>query len=414
MTETTPNIEPDPVVAEAARVAAVRATGLLDTPTAPEFDAITDLLAAACDVPIALVSLVDDHRQFFASHHGLGFRETPRDQAFCAHALAQPDELLVVPDATADQRFADNPLVTGPDGIRFYAGAPIRNPHGMVLGTVCLIDHSPREITIETERLLRHAAGQVEAILAAQARHAELADAHVELLDDTRELEASMADRSHFLAIAQHKLKTPLGIIVGWSRSLLSWDKLDPADRDEGLRALTRAADELRNQIDDLLDEARVQLIGQSIGHETIDLRELVDREIAQRNLDPARHPVRIDIAAGLQVVGDRDGMRHVLAHLLDNAVKYSPQGGAIEISATSLSSAVTVDITDHGVGLPTGDDDLFEPFHRGEGAATVARGTGLGLHIVRTLVQSMGGTVAATDHGDGATFTITLPRSVS
>ena len=121
----------------------MRNCAILDSLPEPAFDRVTQLAAKLFEVPIALVSLVDQDRQWFKSRVGLDIAETPRCMAFCAHAILS-DSPLIVPDATADARFSDNPLVTSPGGIRFYAGVPIQSPDGYSLGTLCVIDTSPR------------------------------------------------------------------------------------------------------------------------------------------------------------------------------------------------------------------------------------------------------------------------------
>jgi len=128
---------------EKERLAALRRFDVLDTPAEPEFDALTRLAAHVLGVPIALVSLIDSDRQWFKSHHGTELTETPRDISFCGHVVSE-DAPLVVPDASIDERFMDNPLVTGTTGIRFYAGFPLRTSDGFVLGTLCAIDTRPR------------------------------------------------------------------------------------------------------------------------------------------------------------------------------------------------------------------------------------------------------------------------------
>ena len=138
---------------ESERIAALRRYEILDTPPEEAFDRITKIVAAVLNVPIALVSLVDETRQWFKSHCGLDVEETPREYAFCAHAIMS-DRVLVVSDATQDPRFADNPLVTGEPGIRFYSGAPLRTKDGFILGTLCAIDLEPRKITEEQQHIL--------------------------------------------------------------------------------------------------------------------------------------------------------------------------------------------------------------------------------------------------------------------
>ncbi|MBA4802137.1 MAG: GAF domain-containing protein [Euryhalocaulis sp.] len=138
---------------EAGRQAALESFGILDTPATPEFDRLTRLATAAFDAPIALVSLLDKDRQWFKSCIGLHETSTPRDVAFCAHAILS-DEGLVVPDAKKDSRFANNPLVTGTPFIRFYAGAPLITDEGYRLGTFCIIDNHARDDLSRAERAM--------------------------------------------------------------------------------------------------------------------------------------------------------------------------------------------------------------------------------------------------------------------
>lgn len=127
------------------RLAALRAMLILDTPPEERLDKVAQFAAHEFDVPIALISLIDENRQWFKARVGLDVCETGRDVSFCAHAILQPD-IFVLPDSRADERFADNPLVTGPPHVIFYAGAPLAMPSGYTIGTLCLIDHEPRQL----------------------------------------------------------------------------------------------------------------------------------------------------------------------------------------------------------------------------------------------------------------------------
>lgn len=133
---------------EAERLAAVLNCGILDTADDPKFDRITRIVCHALRVPMALISIVDERRQWFKSRHGLDVRETPREWAFCAHAVCGTAP-FVVRDATADPAFSSNPLVTGPPHIRFYAGMPLLDRSGLALGTLCVLDVVPRELSTE-------------------------------------------------------------------------------------------------------------------------------------------------------------------------------------------------------------------------------------------------------------------------
>lgn len=144
-----------------ARVAALRRLGLLDSPPEERFDRITRTAQRLFGVDTALVTLVDADRQWFKSRQGLDVTETPRDVSFCGHAIAG-HEIFEVEDPSVDPRFADNPLVLGHPHVGFYAGCPIAGPNGEVIGTLCLVDHSPRVLDGDERESLRDLAGMVE------------------------------------------------------------------------------------------------------------------------------------------------------------------------------------------------------------------------------------------------------------
>ncbi len=158
---------------EPERLAALERAGLLDQPRSADLDDVVEIAASMFSTPIALVSLVDAERQWFAASIGLDAPETPRCDAFCAHSILEPP-IFVVDDATMDERFAGNPLVTGPPDIRFYAGAVVRSADGYALGTLCVIDRVPREFS-DVERLnLRGLAADVERHIVRRGRPASI------------------------------------------------------------------------------------------------------------------------------------------------------------------------------------------------------------------------------------------------
>lgn len=158
---------------EVQRLAALRACAILDTAPHPAFDCLTRAAALAFDVPISLISLVDAERQWFKSVLGVPLRETPRSVSFCSHTIGG-FEPMVVPDAMRDARFAQNPLVTGAPHVRFYAGAPLIEEDGYALGSLCIIDTRPRDLSPEQVRLLGHFADAVMHAIDAHRTRLEL------------------------------------------------------------------------------------------------------------------------------------------------------------------------------------------------------------------------------------------------
>ena len=177
---------------ESQRLQTLRDLKLLDTPPEERFDRVTRLAKQVFGTPIALVSLVDADRQWFKSRQGLDATETPRDISFCGHAILD-DKIMVVNDAESDQRFCDNPLVCGNPNIRFYAGYPLAAPDGNRIGTLCIIDEKPREMSHEQLQLLRELGRMVEEELIAAN-------------DATVDPVTRLSNRNGFLTIADHLL----------------------------------------------------------------------------------------------------------------------------------------------------------------------------------------------------------------
>ena len=249
---------------EKERLRALQSYEILDTEPEAAFDDLTELASQLCGAPVALVSLLDAHRQWFKSHHGLDASETPRDLAFCAHAILKPGP-LVVPDALADERFRDNPLVTGEPRVRAYAGVPLVDPDGHALGTLCVIDHAPRTFTPEALEVLQRLGRQVVAQL--QLRRA------------LRHARESAETQSRFLANMSHEIRTPLNGVIGLTGLLL--DTHLATQQRELVATVRDCGEHLLALVDDILDYSKLEAGKLVLESTAFDLKALAERALA-------------------------------------------------------------------------------------------------------------------------------------
>jgi len=241
-------IEPNVPSDEKKRLETLRALKILDSAPEERFDRLTRMAKRMFGVPISLVSLVDDNRQWFKSKQGLEADETPRDISFCGHAILG-EEVFIVPDAQTDERFKDNPLVVGEPNIRFYAGCPLRVSSGSKLGTLCLIDREPRELEEEDLQLLKDLATMAEQ---------EIAAIQLATLDEL----TLISNRRGFTTLGEHTLQVSRR--KNWPVTLLLFDlnKFKPINDNfghaEGDRALISFANAMRKTFRDSDVFARV------------------------------------------------------------------------------------------------------------------------------------------------------------
>ena len=384
---------------EVGRFAALNSYDILDTAPEQVYDDFTTLAARICGVPIALISLIDKDRQWFKSKIGLDPAETPREQAFCAHAIVD-NQLMVVPDASHDSRFDDNPLVTGIPHIRFYAGAPLVTDTGHGLGTLCVIDHVPRELT-------RDQLASLEALSRQLMTQLELRRAMLLLKEAERAKKA-------FVANVSHELRTPSTSIRG-ALALVRDSETNLADDSrELLSAAFRNADRLLALVNDLLDLERV-----GSGELAVEKRGCVLAPAIERAAETIR-PIAGDAGVSLKIEptpvtlhADPDRLTQVMINLLANAVRFSPRGRTVTVGVSPAADRVRVTIDDQGPGVPAAfRKAIFEPFKQVEGSAAHKKGgTGLGLAISHAIVREHGGVLDVTDTpGGGARFWFDLP----
>jgi len=392
---------------EAARLAALHDAQVLDTPPEEDFDDIALLASEICQTPMGMVSLIDRDRQWFKAKIGLDVPEAPRELSFCAHTITG-DELLEVRDARDDERFSDNPYVTGRLGLRFYAGAPVVLDGLHSVGTVCVVDNQPRTLTASQRRALRslarHASVQLES--RRYARHAG------EVAERLRELD-QMKDT--FLVSVSHEFRTPLSSIAGYLEVLLE-GSYEPQTERRFLSVMQRNSTRLLGLVEELLLVSRLTGTGMDLDRTDLDLTE-VSRAALESVRGAAEHrDVRlIDRSTGpVPARGDARRLGQALEHLLTNAVKFTGAGGEVVVQSHD-GDRPGVTIADTGMGIADRDlPHVFERFYRGKAAEVMAvPGPGLGLAIVRAIVDAHNGTVKIeSEPGVGTTVELVLPRA--
>jgi signal transduction histidine kinase/DNA-binding response OmpR family regulator len=430
---------------ERQRLAALQAYRILDTPPEESFDRITALATTLFHVPVSTISLIDESRQWFKSRIGVEATETPRNLAFCSHAI-RADEVLVIPDATQDERFRANPLVTGGPKIRFYAGAPLITPTGERLGTVCIIDFQPRASLTEAERanLERLAAivvdelefrrEQLRARTEAEAALREneqiirenkdqLAESHQQLAARAA-AEAANQAKTDFLANMSHEIRTPLNGISGFTQLLAASRDLSPENR-RYCDLIQTATSALLTVVNDILDFSKIEAGKFELDPSPFPLAGLIDNGLSIVRGTAAEKGLEIrvisDRALPRMLLGDRPRLQQILLNLLNNAIKFTPSGSVTlrAIAETSDPHAVRIrfEVSDTGIGLaPETKAALFQRFAQG-GSSTSRQfgGTGLGLAICKRLCEMMGGEIGVDSAlGEGSTFwfTVALPEA--
>ncbi len=399
------HIPASPPANEAARLAALRRYDILDTPIEQGFEDLTRLASFICGTPISTVTFVDERRQWFKSHRGIDDAETPRDQAFCAHAILQQD-VFIVPDATLDDRFSANPLVTSNPNIRFYAGAPLITADGLGLGTLCVIDRVPRTLTDDQLEALRALSRRTMAQLEMRKTLGDLYLAY-------RELESLAEAKGDFVSMVSRQLQAPLrGIGDRLARVLADPAALAEAEQRQAIGdalASTRRLEELSNEA---LDFSAAETGTIALRRDVCDVADLLASARDAPLLAPhgeRRVEAQADDEAGM-IAGDADRLVEALVKLLQVAIGYAPASEPVTIGAKAAGDGVEIVIRAEGPGMSPNDRArLFQPFSLGAGRGSAL---GLGPSTAKAIIEQHRGTVRVVGEvGDGTTFVVSLPR---
>jgi signal transduction histidine kinase len=381
---------------EAERLKALRSYDILDTAVEPAFDDITRLASYICQTPISIVSLVEDTRQWFKSEIGLGIRETPIAQSICAHALLE-HSFLEVPDTTLDPRFVNSPLVIGEPHMRFYAGALLRTPDGLPLGTVCVLDSKPRVLTAEQRDMLAALARQVMAQM--EFRRALL-------LSDRLQ-----RNIPRLMAVAGHDLKQPLQVMI------MAIDRIrakltDEKDR-ERLGYAVDAGMRMAEELDRLAETSALQAGTGTPELKAIPLAEVFASITRNWRLHADAKGLRLVVMPTRAVVVSDPGMlRAILGNLVGNAIKYTAQGTVL-IGTRRRGNAVSIEVLDSGSGIPKEQlGAIFDAFHQ---INPTSEGRGRGRARVPRPPEALGHAVTLkSDLARGSHFSVLVPLAAN
>jgi two-component system, sensor histidine kinase len=384
---------------------------ILDTLDEQIWDDLALLAAYICQTPIAAISFVDQERQWFKAITGLEAKETSREVAFCAYAILQK-EPLIINNATEDPRFQDNLLVINEPLIRFYAGAQIESKEGFSLGSICVIDRIPRNLSQEQITALKTLSRQVTALLDlhAQNHHLQLGKQNAEALSQTK---------SHFIADMSHELRTPLNAIIGFSELLLedAPQAFEPIQTREDLEKILNAGRHLLGLVNDILDLSKIEAGKMRVFLENTDLHNFILRiyaalsPLAKKNNNQFTLD-QIEDLVTKEIQTDQQKLRQILYNLLSNAFKFT-KNGTVSLTVTIETKGVYFKIQDTGIGIGPEDQlKLFEIFEQANSSiAPKYGGTGLGLALSQKFANMLDGKISVeSEIGKGSLFTLYLP----
>jgi len=402
-------IKPDIPKNENERLENLKSYQILDTLPENEYDEITYLASQICGTPISLISLIDETRQWFKSHHGLQATETPKEYAFCAHAINDPGNILIVPDSRIDERFHDNPLVTGDPYVIFYVGIPLVTPMGYPLGTLCVIDNKPKKLDESQINALKALANQLIKLL-------ELRISLIELRKSEEKLRELNATKDRLFSIIGHDLRGPISSFKSIIDLLVSdCDLFDSESLMDILHEIQKSAGSTYDLLENLLAWARSQQNEIVFSPEEIVLDEIVLKTIdLLSNLSKNKGIViNNNITGNTIVYADKNMLMTVLRNLISNAIKFTPKGKQIHVLASKNKKEHLITVKDEGTGIKP--ENLKKLFKNTEHLTTYGtngeKGCGLGLLLCKDFIGKHNGNIWVESELDkGSSFIFTLP----
>ncbi|MGF1637819.1 MAG: ATP-binding protein [Cyclobacteriaceae bacterium] len=391
---------------EIARLQSLLDYQIIDTPAEADFDDITKIASEICKVPIALITLLDQDRQWFKSHHGIQDTETPRKHAFCNHAIKNPSEIMIVNDSTKDERFKSNPLVTGKPHVHFYAGMPLVNSDGYPMGTLCVIDNKPNTLTDSQIDSIKALANQVVAQF-------ELRKKIRQLEDFQKKLEATNQELDRFAQVVSHDIKGPLSNIQLMTELLAQQHKdILPEKSLELSSLIVVAAKNLVKMVSAILEHTRA-LNFNAEEFNTFIVMDLIKEVLS---LIPVNYDAEFDCSNNLSEIHTSEiALKQILLNLITNAIKYNDKEKAvISISSIENHTHYIFTVSDNGPGIPEkSKKEVFGLLKTlGIKDRFKEKGTGIGLSTVKKLVEKLDGTIELhSEMGKGCSFVFSLTK---
>lgn len=422
---------------EKERLQALTELEIIGSEEEESFNDLAKLASYVCGTPVALISFIEEDRQWFKSAVGTELRETPRDIAFCSHAILEEENFMMVTDAEKDIRFVDNPLVTGETDIQFYAGVPLKVNDQLPVGTVCVLDTKPHKLSKEQEEALRRISRQVMQLLELRKtniRNRDLARENEKKLKEEIERQTESLERKNFelrqlnsemeqmVYIASHDLKEPIRKLKIYA-DILGQETFENTKINKFLPKIHNSADRAYSLVNDILDFAKVKSIG--LVKNDVDFNVLMQLviEASDEMILDSKANITVDKLPTVKV--NENQMVQLFSNLIQNAIKYCKNVPEIMIAASTVvlnehdfvpkkintGTFYKIDVTDNGIGFDLSHKDkIFDFFQRLHNRNEFS-GTGIGLAIVKKIAQNHGGLVEATSQmGEGSVFSVYLP----
>lgn len=395
---------------EDQRLISLKEYGILDTLPDKQLDNLVNLASVICNSPIALITLIDENRQWFKAKTGIELNQTERKNSFCQFTIMS-DEIFEVTNALEIEEFRNNCMVAGETGIRFYAGAPLINSEGYRLGSLCVIDYVPKKLTKEQRQTLKTLSD-----LAVNCF--ELKKSRNELFLAKEKAEKANRVKSQFLSVMTHEIRTPLNAIIGTSHLLLQKNPLP--HQVQYLNALHYSSQNLLSLANDILDFNKIESGNIDLEYKEFDLKVFL-KNVKNMFMQKAEEKglllnLRLDEELPTFVIGDKLRLSQILHNLVGNAIKFTEKGAVIidilVSSKKSDSCSIEIAVSDTGIGInETELTRIFTAFNQAtEQTWRKYGGSGLGLTISKNLVELMGGTLQVkSEEGTGSRFSFIL-----